>query len=153
MDSSGVAGILAARRGTVQPGVPGRVIQADRVVGRDGAERGVDGEALDRVGGDGVPLLLVPTATQDPLSWSRILNRRFYQSDDLVPGGRRREIQLHARTAETEEMPVALDKARNRHRTFEVDDLGSRSDQAPYLSVRAHCEDLLTPGSDPLDLS
>jgi len=90
----------------------------------------------------------VPATTQDPLPGCGLGHRSLDDGHNLREISNTVKVELHLCPTETEEMAVALNQARHRERTAEVDDLGVGSDEAVDLAFGSHRNQLSTTGGN-----
>ncbi len=119
--------------------VPAGMGQEDRVVRRRLAQELLRREALDRTGRHAVPLLLVPTAAENPLPWLLLLGRLRHHRDDLVPVARLHQFEVQLGLADAHEVGMALGERRHCESARQVNqfrllpdvglDLGHRPDR------------------------
>ncbi len=136
--------------GVDEDGVAAGVGEDHRVVGRDGAQRVVEGEALHVGLGHLGPLVLVPAAAADPLARLGVRRGRGHHGDDVVPGFGLSEVELELGVADAREVGVALDEAGNGEVSFEVEDLGGFADQGLDVGAAAHRDDPAVAGGQGL---
>ncbi len=117
--------------------VPAGVREEHRVVRRRLAQQLVGRETLHRAGRHAVPLLLVPPASENPLTGLRLLRRVRHHRDDLVPVARLHQLEVELGRPDAHEVRVALGERRHREPALEVDDFRLLADVGLDLGHRA----------------
>ena len=69
------------------------------------------------------PLVLMPSATDDPLARIRLRRRVADHPHDLIPARRPHQLEVEFAFADVGEVSVPFDEAGNRELTLEIDDL------------------------------
>ncbi len=122
-----------------------------RVIRRHGIERGVQRKALDVWIGRVVPLLLVPTASENPFARLGLLGGARHLRHDLVPGARFAKIEAEAVFANAGEVAVSFDESRDRELAVEIDNLRVGADPFGSVGVTAECGDAVAARGQGLD--
>ncbi len=90
------------------------------------------------------PLLLMPAATDDPLTWLRRRCLVGDESDDLGPGSCASQIDLHLCAAERHEVSMPLNKSRHSQLTVQLDHRRFLADVAFDDLITSHGDDAVT---------
>src|SRR5215831_17399227 len=83
------------------------------------------------------PLLLMPSATDDPLAGLGLFDGARHLVDDIIPRARLPQVEAHAIFAEPSEMPMALNESGDGQHPMQVDHAGVRADPSLRGLVRA----------------
>ena len=121
-----------------------------RVQGGDPRQARVDRQSLDGGSRRPVPLLLMPSPTENPLTGLRISSRVRDHGDDLFPVRGPGEIECQHGPSEVGEVTVAFDEPGNRQLALEVDHLGRLAHVLPDLPVASHRDDAIAGHGDRL---